>query len=381
MSLFDRDFEFTKESNDSVNWDSEYLFEESKKCDDCDDNTPEGEAEPKDEEAAKNDAEKVDEGALNFVAGCPAIESANEENYFLTMEGLAIQMAFDRTDTACTEAWSMAGSDEEKAMVTESFSESVKKYWVRFKAFLGRVKNMIIRTVQRFIGYIKTLVSKLSIKWATRKANLEKATKQAANAKDIKVTVRLELLNRPISAFAVKIFDAYQKEKSELNSLSAKVTANSAEADKKTIGEMKLKDKSEVLKDILGEEKEINLGSSKATPASLIDDLKNAEKAIKEIDGRKKQIMDDINKEENQVKNMKDIDSAIMSVKMACINKRVAIFNRELSLFNQLLVLWLNTRTKALNAFASHTGAAADDKKEATTDSALFFDEMMSIIL
>ena len=93
---------------------------------------------------------------------------------------------------------------------------------------------MIIRTVQRFIGYIKTLVSKLSIKWATRKANLEKANKQAGNAKDIKVTVRLELLNRPISAFAVKIFDAYQKEKSELNSLSAKVTANSAEADKKT---------------------------------------------------------------------------------------------------------------------------------------------------
>ena len=77
MSLFDRDFEFTKESNDSLNWDYEYLFEESKKCDDCDDEGAEGDPEPKDKEAAENDAEKVDEGALNFVAGCPAIESAN----------------------------------------------------------------------------------------------------------------------------------------------------------------------------------------------------------------------------------------------------------------------------------------------------------------
>ena len=51
MSLFDRDFEFTKESNDSLNWDSEYLFE-SKKCDDCDDEGAEGEPEPEDTRAA-----------------------------------------------------------------------------------------------------------------------------------------------------------------------------------------------------------------------------------------------------------------------------------------------------------------------------------------
>lgn len=385
MSLFDnRDLETTQESSSWDSWDNFDFIEEGAKgkncadgdCDDDSEPDTEPDAEPADDKAADNDAEASTdkEKSLKECVGCPAINDAEEQNHFYTLEAMAIQMAFDRTDVACTESYTRAESEMEQEMVTENFKETVKKFWERFKGFLGKVRNMIVRVAQRFAGYVKQLYARVLAKWASRDANIAKIGENRFN-KDIKVTVYSKLVTTDIGALGKEVVGSYATEMKAIEDASNAATANAEEA-KKTLSDLKIAEKSDVLKNIVGEEKEVTVGSLGVHPKALIDSLKKLKDAIKTIDQMKKGIATHIDKTENRVKSMKDIDSAVMSVQIAAVNKAVSIYNRKLALLNQVLVMWVSSRARVLNAIGKYKAP----KEEAASESMSFFDDMMSML-
>ena len=350
MSLFDnRDFK-TKSTYG-------FLFEGKKEEPEL-----EPEAELEDEDAADKDAEKIEEGAIYECVGCPAIVDAKEDNEFFTLEAMAIVTALGSKEEACTEAYAAATSYNQKVAVTESFKESAKKYWERFKGFLGRVRNMIVRTIQRFMGYIKRLIARLQAKWVTRDGSVEdikRAWKEnKEDLKDVEVEVHEVIMNLPIDGFT---FDkaGFDEENKLLTSDALKARINQASSGKDELEKMEDELENEEplsVSDMLDEEigDTVTISVLKCPdPDTIIKELKNVNKVYRRIEVSRKAVYKKIDFVENQVKKVINKKSSVISYFVKYVNKVVQNFNRKLSALNQITVIWVRERIKVLNAIKS----------------------------
>ena len=95
------------------------------------------------------------------------IASDAEDAHYACLEAVSATIAFDQADIACTEAYVKAESAYEKQLVTESFKDSVKKYGARFKQFLIKIKNAIVRIFSKAVNHIKILGARIAAKFAS----------------------------------------------------------------------------------------------------------------------------------------------------------------------------------------------------------------------
>ncbi len=350
MSLFDnRDFE-TKSTYG-------FLFEGKKEEPEL-----EPEAELEDEDAADKDAEKIEEGAIYECVGCPAIADAKEDNEFFTLEAMAIVTALGSKEEACTEAYATATSYNQKVAVTESFKENIKKYWERFKGFLGRVRNMIVRVAQRFMGYIKRLIARLQAKWASRdgsKDDIMDAWKdKKEDLKDVTVEIHGKILSTPIDEARLANLENSAREKDgkyiDIANVANNIIKNLSESKdarkemEDYLDDIDVPSASDIIDDVLGDTVEVHVSS--LNPKALISDLKNVNKAFKNIDKARKNVTKLIDKVEGSVKKVINKKSEVIGLFVKLVNKIVATYNAILSAFNQYAVIWVRDRIKVLNA-------------------------------
>lgn len=369
MSLFDKDFDLdmTLEAAEL-----EYTLEAKKECEEEEAEGDAKEAEKAEgegeEEASAEDQEEAEEAAefdlecdsLMECQGSPAIADAEEELHFITTEAMAMNIAFNRVDTACTEAYVMEADEAAKEGIIKRFKDSVKKYWERFKAFLGKLKNMVIRTAQRVAAYVKTFIAKVVTK-ASLKLKEKAVLDKKVNLADLKITINTNL-NDSVANMISRMDRAYDPTYIKFSKMAADATAE----DKDALMEIKIADKAEVLKAIMGEKKEVAVSTIASDAQKLVADMKRADELIKMVDGKKKNALEVIKHCETRAKAMKDLDTAVMAVRMAAINKAVSVYNRELSCMTTILVAWLGARTKAFWKIVT-----ADAVKESASDSML----------
>lgn len=372
MSLFDKDFDLdmTLEAAElesileAKEEECEEKEEEAKaeKADDAE------EAEDGEEEASEEDRKEAEEAAefdlecdsLMECQGSPAIADAEEELHFITTEAMAMNIAFNRVDIACTEAYVMEADEAAKEGIIKRFKDSVKKYWERFKAFLGKLKNMVIRTAQRVAAYVRTFVAKVVAK-ASLKLKEKSVLEKKVNLADLKITINANL-NDSVANMISRLDRAYDPVSLKFSKMASEATAE----DKDALMQVKVADKAEVLKEIMGEKKEVAVAAIASDAQKLVADMKRAEELIKLVDNKKKNVLEAIKHCEARAKAMKDLDTTVMSVRMAAINKAVSVYNRELSCMTTILVAWLGARTKAFWKIVT-----ADAVKESASDTML----------
>ena len=350
MSLFD--------SIDVYKLNNEYLFESAKgkkNEDDEDIENVEPEAELADDDAADNDAEKIKDEEVHECVGCPAIEQAMEDNDFFALEAMAIATTLSNKAEACIESYSYATSYDEKVAIQESFSETAKKYWERFKAFLGRVRNMVVRTLQRFMGYVKRLIARISAKWATRNGAVEDI-KKAVEAKseaynNLKVMVHEDLINKKLSElFKGKKFTADRSSDVLAFLDKAKTDAENndlAEEIKKAV-EDAVKGVDEYVKDLISEAKEVSV--SKLDPMRIVEELKKIDNTYTSLNLIKDLLMVQIKKVEDLSKTLADENAKAISLWVQAIKGVVRGYNNKLSAINKIMVIWVQDRVSVLKA-------------------------------
>lgn len=355
MSLFDKDFdldvtlEAAKEAEDVEAKEAEDVKAEE---------IAEGE---EDQEEVEKEAEEAAEFDLNCDSfmecqGSPAIMDAEEELHFISTEAMAMNIAFDRVDTACTEAYVMEADAAVKGNIMTRFKNSVKRYWERFKAFLVKLKNLVIRTAQRVMAFIKSFISKVVAKLAM-KWNNGNDLKNKEIGEDVEITVR-EYVKEDIKKLLGEVVKYTSQVETKLLNLA---DAGKAE-DKSELGNIAILEKEELLKVIVGNSKTMNV-SDFGKVNSVIADVKKVDSVVNGVVAKFRDgILKDIKKVEAKAnaKGMKDLDTADMTVRMAAINKAVSLYNRRLAVSTSIMTLWVGARVKALNAY----GSAKEVEKE-----------------
>ena len=172
MALFDNDF-------------MDFIVTEGKDCDkDCKkDKDVDEEKEEKDddveEEISDDDAEEAEEAAQFDVEEAASIADMkgirhpladlNRDCHYTCLEFVGTTIALDKLDVACTESYVTATTEAEKEAVTEEFKDSVKTYYQKFKNFILKIKNMIVRFYNRAKNYMVNFIDKVISKIATLK--------------------------------------------------------------------------------------------------------------------------------------------------------------------------------------------------------------------
>lgn len=373
MSLFDKDFKLTFEAAEEPE-DKKDLQASEEKCEDCD--------EPKikkdKEDSAKKDSDKKDDAddgegeepeepteadmkeaatlvdadlecdSLLEMRGPVAIQECEEDIHYLCLEAVGMQIAMDKTDQKLTEAYVVTESEEAKEEVKRSFKESLKRYWERFKGFMERVRLAIVRTAQRVWAYLSSMAAKVSAKIAAK-------GKYSTIASDATIKAPAN-----ITKSLKDLVGAISKEVSSANVTLQQVIAKPEVGDKDTVANLTLPNKDDILKNVLGEEKEIKCNSFGEVSA-LISTLKNCSKeAGAYINSEKEKINKNLNSLSATLRRVNDLDTAAMTVGIAAINKEVALYNRQLSVLTSVFVAWLGARTKALRAHGKATKESFD---------------------
>ena len=361
--------------------------EECKEGDDADD-----------AELAPEDEKKVEE-AVDFDIEADSIEEAtgfdrilaSESNdiHYACLEAVSSVIAFDQVDMACTEAYVTAGTEYEKQMVTESFKESVKKFGARFKAFLIKIKNAIVRIFNKAVNYVKILASKVSAKFA-RRVKLDKSKKVPADA-----TVRVaDVLLKPFQdvitkGFFLKKDSATVSIGDSLNAITKLITAGEApDAMKTKLDEIKLPTKSEVVNMIVDQGyHDVKLSTLQDKGESYLKELEKVSDNVKIIKGWRDRTEATIKGAESQAKKG-DLDSAKLNALTACVNKAMSAFNTIISAMVSLQSAWISQRVKIVRALGKYQGAPEGKKNEfgeyakyqGMHESANLFDHFLSMI-
>lgn len=310
----------------------------------------------------------------------PALEACDEEMEYLCMEHVNVLATMESIDAQACEAYNNASSESEQQAVVEGFKESVSRYWERFKAFCVKIKNLIVRTIQRVIGYLKTLftriaakiVAKMRGKDAKKMANEVKANKRFVSKVE---TYEKLLTTTTLDALFTKVetgnytFDIDSLVNTAKNAINAAKTTEDKLDDYKDGLESKYdkesKTKSEIIATVLGAEepKDMDISSYHDKIDTFVSDLKKA-KIPKTIENKKKAIIKGIETVEKLATKSKNISSKRMSVLTFVMNKEVQQLNAWLAAIQQLCVMWLQARIKVVNKFYN----ASEDKDENDDD-------------
>lgn len=374
MSLFDKDFKLTFEASEDL--EDKDLKASEEKCEDCDEpdtkKDKKAPAKKKDDEGDDNKGEEGEEApaeepneadmkeaaalvdsdlecdSLLEMRGPVAIHECEEEVHYLCLEAVAMQIAMDKTDQKLTEAYVVTEAEEGKEEVKRSFKESVKRYWERFKGFMERVRLAVIRTAQRVWAYVTSMASKVAAKIAAK-------GKYSTIASDATIKAPAN-----ITKSLKDLVGAISKEVSSANVTLQQVIAKPEAGDKDTVANLTLPNKDDILKNVLGEEKEIKCNSFGEVSA-LISTLKNCSKeAGAYINSEKDKINKNLSSLGATLRRVNDLDTEAMTVGIAAINKEVALYNRQLSVLTSVFVAWLGARTKALRAHGKATKESFD---------------------
>ena len=326
----------------------------------CNEEDENGEpVEPSDEEKAANKA--AAESAVDMDINADSIEEAYgfdrlvspdvEEAHYACLEAVTMNIAFDRADVTCTEAYVNAKSSYEKSVVTETFSESVKKYAARFKAFLNKIKNMVIRIFNKAVNYVKILAARVVAKFSS----LRGIEGKKINDK-VEIKVHEELLaDTGFDALAKKICGPDQKAATDLQALMMSLKSKSAEAAKSELDSIKPKDKSELIAAVYKASDKpttVKLAGRESDVKKWANQLKQSEisKAVDCIKTERDNMFKSIENAKKAGKDAADIDTAKMSVLTGIVNRLMTIFNRRVSAMVTLLLSWINARAKAVRA-------------------------------
>ena len=277
---------------------------------------------------------------------------------------------------ACDEEMEYMCLENVKAYaVTEGFKETASKYWERFKAFIVKIKNLIVRTVQRVIGYLKALftrvAAKIVAKFRGKDAKKMSAKVKAGNRyvgrvdvypKLLEVDTVDKLFKGGITVNGKKI-DIYEITLRSMLGLESIKNLDEEDRIRKVLEENfaeGLPSKSDIIEDILGDdtvEKEAS-GYADDIP-NFVSSLQKA-KIPKSVELFKKDIFKSIDKIEKEATKSKTISSKRMSALTSFMNKIVQFFNAALAAVQQLCVMWLQARIKVVNKFYN----ATEDKEE-----------------
>lgn len=308
----------------------------------------------------------------NNVSEClfsPATESLTEDMEVLCMEHMHVLASLEEKHQTALEAY----GDE---VVVESFKESVKKYWERFKAFIIKIKNLVVRTVQRVIAYIKTLIMRLAAK-VVAKLRGKDAKKMAKEVeKGSRFVKKIEV--RPnLSKSVDELCDDYMEALVAVTNKASSVAIPEAGSSEKQIDDAKdkleaiydehQKSKSELLDEVLGEAKEVSV-----TEISGLEEAYNAikkAKVPKAVDNVKKQILKVIDKvEKDATKKSKSISSKRIAFYTYSTNHAVQQMNAILAAIQETYVLWLSARIKVVNAYYNASEEKEEDEDDEDVD-------------
>ena len=332
-----------------------------------------------DEEVEKNAAYAVDidieADSISEAFGFGRLmDSEVEEAHYAFLEAVAINTAFDQADMACTEAYINASSEYEKQIVTEKFTDSVKKYAAKIKDFLVKIKNLVVRIFNKAINYIKILAGRAN-------AKLSSLRKMGDNQKikdGTKVKVCQALLGK-FKELADKIDGAYKADYDSLIQILNDAKTADAESLKTRIENVKPVEKSEALKVAYDPSTaaEMDLGGKKASDVNnYLNDLKqaNISSATSVIKTSRDAMWKAIGEAEKVAKSASDIDTAKMTCITSTMNKLMSIYNRTVNAKVTLLLAWINARAKIVRA------AGWKHVNESYTGGETLFDKYFSMI-
>ena len=305
--------------------------------------------------------------------GAPAIRDAEEEINYLCLEAVSVNIAFDKADSACTEAWTTSNSESEKAAITESFKESLKKYVERFKGFMAKVFKTVENTAKRVKNYLQTMCMKLYGKVygaAGNKMNLNLSASEEKISMPVVLKKALPELAKKIVAFTPKGLKDIQKiaagDFDDVEAARAKVSEFLADCP----------DKKAIVTSVLGEAAEVAIKDFKTTNA-VAADLKDAARNA-DVEALRKEVKAELDSTMSHFGQLKDIDTAKMTVMIAAINKLVALYNRKLSALTAITTAWMVARAKVLRrAFAGRKGLEKNPAAESATLLESFMDMTM----
>lgn len=362
---------------------------------------PEAKTEGKDcedpEEKLTPEEESAIEYAVDSDINAATVEEANgfdsiiasdvEEAHYACIEAVSSLIAFDQSDVACTEAYKAAGSEYEKQVVTEGFKDSVKKFGARFKAFLIKIKNAIVRIFNKAVNYIKILASRISAKFASR-VKLDKSKKVPAG---IKVRIA-DRLTADFKTAVTNVFKSTFTQKDPMRDIrevisilkDSKKTAYDA---KVVLGKIEPVSKKDILDQVMPQGwHEVELASLEGNADKYMADLKTISKNVDVIKEFRKEMEESLKNAEASAKGATDIDTTKLNVLTACINKSMACFNAKMSAAVSMQSMWINQRVRIIRALAKHQGGTAPketdpyDKYEGMHESANLFDEFLSML-
>ena len=422
MSLFDDNYEITmeaakakaakEEDGDDENTDGAEDGQGANNASNTDPETKDGEGKPAEgkEECTKEDGDPEDpdttltpedESAIEYAVdtdinaatveeatGFDSIIASDVENaHYACMEAVTSLIAFDQADVACTEAYKAAGSEYEKQVVTEGFKDSVKKFGARFKAFLIKIKNAIVRIFNKAVNYIKILASRISAKFASR-VKLDKSKKVPAG---IKVRIA-DRLNADFKTAVTNVFKSTFTQKDPMRDIrevisilkDPKKTAYDA---KVVLGKIEPVNKKDILDQVMPQGwHDVELASLEGNADKYLADLKTISKNVEVIKEFRKEMEESLKNAEASAKGATDIDTTKLNVLTACINKSMACFNAKMSAAVSMQSMWINQRVRIIRALAKHQGGTAPketdpyDKYEGMHESANLFEDFLSML-
>ena len=412
MSLFDDNYSIfmEKAEADKDTASDTSSDDDAKKAAKSDDDAPadddaEGEGECAKEEGEGDDPEKLSDPdqakvkeAVDFDIEADGVDEATGFDEILASESVDIHyacleavssiIAFDQTDIACTEAYVLAGSEYEKKMVTESFKESVKKFGARFKAFIIKIKNAIVRIFNKAVNYVRILASKISAKFAKR-IKLDKSKKVPEDA-----TVRVaDILLKSFQDVVTRGFfkkDANSYPISDaLKAITDLINSGTApEEVKKKLDEIKLPTKADIVHSIVDQGyHDVKLSTLQSKGEEYLKDLEKISDNVKLIKGERDRTEATIKGAERQAKHG-DLDSAKLNALTACVNKAMSAFNTMVSALVSLQSAWISQRVKIIRALNKYQGAPESKANEfgeyakysGMHESANLFDHFLSMI-
>ena len=378
MALFDNDF-------------IETIVTEGKDCDkDCkkgkdvedekeekeDEDVKDEDVEDADEELSDEDKEEAEESARFDVEEASSIESMKgiehpvyemaSDAHFACLEFIGTTIALDKVDVACTESYVKAVTEAEKEAVTARFKESVKKYAQKFKAFIIKIKNMIVRAYNRVKNYIVNFITKVGQKVASFKIKELDTTKLNAATNKMKVYEAATkgslaaVWAKAVSELKAKI--AYEGIANSVIALGNDASDEEIANVRDKINEVAGKSKEDIRKQVLGEQKEV----TPATFASALSDL-NGLKVPSQVDETRKDILKLIDNVEKSVLKNKDLNSKIMSVKVTFVNKMVTVLNKIWAVLGTLMHHWISPRVSVVMSYGVRQWKS--EKKEANKES------------
>jgi len=295
-----------------------------------------------------------------------------EDAYYACLEAVSATIAFDQADIACTEAFVKADSAYEKQMVTESFKDSVKKFGERFKQFLIKIKNAIVRIFSKAVNYVKILGARVAAKFAS-------LMKVKNFYDDAKVKVNKELLD-DFTTLCSTLEGNPEVEKAE--KMLDEWMRNGLKYDK-PMSELKLPNKADLVKYVLGdkEPEEIAVRNFSGGAKGVLTDLKQSSisKCVKVITTARNLILAKIKDAEKVINSRKDIDSRDMTLMASVVNKRMSLYNTRVNAYVSIYLAWINARAKAVRAATGGT-APKEEKKGGATESANLFEMFLSTL-